>query len=183
MDVEFIIKYGNYLREVKGNSTNTINKDFRFIRTLFNNAIRLDVIEPNHNLFLKYKLKSEKTYKGFLNEEEIKLLEDLVLSPYSSIDLSRDMFVFASYAGGLRISDLLTLDKSSFDGHHLDLSIYKTQGQLTLKLPNKGLEILNKWKDCSPRFLFPMLPERINLKNRLQLLDAISSKTATVNKN
>jgi len=183
MDVDFIIRYENYLRDVEGNSTNTINKDFRFIRTLFNNAVKLEVIEPNHNPFLRYKLKKEKTYKSFLNEEEIKLIEDLALPSHSSIDLSRDMFIFASYAGGLRISDLLTLERTSFDGSYLDLSIYKTQGQLTLKLPNKALEILRKWEECSPRFLFPMLSPHLNLKNKAIVLDAVSSKTAQVNKN
>mgnify|MGYP001601737053 CR=1 FL=1 len=53
------MKYEQYLRVEHGNVTNTIGKDMKFIRKVFNDAIRSDVIEVDASPFRKYKLKEE----------------------------------------------------------------------------------------------------------------------------
>ena len=54
------------------------------------------------------------------------------------MELHRDMFVFASYTGGLRISDVLKLQWKDFDGTHLNVVIKKTGSQVSIKVPNKS---------------------------------------------
>jgi integrase/recombinase XerD len=65
IDSDFLIKYETYLRgETVKNTTNTIGKDYKYLRRIFNEAIRQDIIEHKDNPFLKYQIKSEKTSKG-----------------------------------------------------------------------------------------------------------------------
>jgi hypothetical protein len=64
--VEFLIKYEKYCQVDLINKVNTIHKDMKFIRKLFNDAYRLDLIEHKDIPFNKYKLKSEKTQRVYL---------------------------------------------------------------------------------------------------------------------
>ena len=183
---EFLAKYERYLLHTLKLKTNTIHKHLKFLRKLFNDAFRMDKIEYQHNPFPKFKLKLEKTTKSFLSDEELQALEELPTVPGEKMDLHKNMFIFASYTGGLRISDILKLQWQNFDGSHIHIAIHKTKTQLSIKLPNKAIQIILsiKRKDNKPTdFIFPMLNNDVDLKNPEQTYTAISSATAYVNKN
>jgi integrase/recombinase XerD len=183
---DFLVKYEKFLREEHGNKINTINKDMKFIRKVFNDAIRQDVIGYEATPFRKYRLRVEKTQRFYLTEEELSWLERYPATPGSRIELHRDMFVFSAYTGGLRISDMLQLQWKDFNGTHLDIVIKKTGVQVSIKVPNKGLGIIKKYKptvEHKEAFIFPMLPEIAKLNSPEKLDAAISSATAYVNKN
>jgi integrase len=96
------------------------------------------------------------------------------------------MFVFASYAGGLRVSDVLQLQWKNFEGEHLLFTVKKTGQQLSIKLPNKALEIIEKYKPKKPLpqgFIFPMLSDGLDMNNPRLVDSGISSATAYINKN
>lgn len=183
---EFLINYEKYLKEHHHNGTNTVYKDFKFIRRLFNDAYSQDLIEHQIIPFNKYKMKTEKTQRSYLTEDELILIETLELTPGTRIELHRDMFVFAAYVGGLRVSDVLQLQWKHFDGKHINFTIMKTGTQLSIKVPNKSLDILNKYKPEKANqnaFVFPMFPAEINLDNARELDTEISRATAYINKN
>ena len=71
----FLTTYEKYLRQTLGNKTNTVHKDMKFLRKVFNDAYRQDLIEHNQNPFLKYQLKLEKTQRTYLTEDELNLIE------------------------------------------------------------------------------------------------------------
>ena len=122
----------------------------------------------------------------FLSDEELQALEELPTVPGEKMDLHKNMFIFASYTGGLRISDILKLQWQNFDGSHIHIAIHKTKTQLSIKLPNKAIQIILsiKRKDNKPTdFIFPMLNNDVDFKNPEQTYTAISSATAYVNKN
>lgn len=183
---EFLVKYEHYLITHHGNKTNTVNKDMKFLRKLFNDAIGQDIIEYQNNPFRKYKLKLEKTHRDYLTEEELVKIETINPILGSKIDLHRDMFVFASYAGGIRVSDVLKLQWKNFDGIHLHIVIKKTGVQVSIKVPNKALEILKKYTNNQQNkeaFIFPMFPATTDLNDPEILDTAISRSTAYINKN
>ena len=95
---------------------------------------------------LKYKMKTEKTQRDYLTETELKAFNNVSTEIGTRMDLHKDMFVFASYAGGLRVSDMLQLQWKHFDGTNINFTIKKTNNQLSIKVPNKALEILKKYK-------------------------------------
>ena len=186
IDLGFLNKYESYLKNHLGNSVNTITNNFKYLRKLFNDAYKQELIEHQVNPFLKYKMKQEKTEKTYLSEEELTALESFPATPGTRMELHRDMFVFASYAGGIRVSDLLQMRWAHFDGSNINFKIMKTGTQLSIKIPNKCLEILEKYRPEKPdpnAFLFPMLPANLDLKNPLEVDSAISSATAYINKN
>ncbi len=183
---DFLEKYESYLRTELKNKTNSIHKDLKFLRKVFNDAIRLDKISAEHNPFTKYKLKQEKTQRTYLTEEELSAFENIDCAPGTRLELHRDMFVFAAYTGGLRVSDVLQLKWNDFDGSHIHFKVQKTGSQLSIKLPNKALDILKKYKPIKvnkDEFIFPMLPNGLDLKNFKLIDQRISGATAYINKN
>jgi integrase/recombinase XerD len=186
MTPEFLMKYERYLKGTEKLKTNTIHKHLKFFRKLFNDALRLDMIAYEHNPFPKYKLKLEKTSRAFLNDDELKAIEDVPTVPGERLDLHKDMFIFAAYTGGLRVSDVLKLRWQNFDGSHIHIAIHKTKTQHSIKLPNKAIEIVNKYQTENSKatdFIFPMLPKDVNLNDPQTSYTEISSATAYINKN
>lgn len=182
----FLEKYDKYCRETWNNKTNTVLKDMKFIRKVINDAIGSDLVELNVSPFLKYKMRSEKTHRTYLNEQELNSIKEVELIPGSKMDLHRDMFIFSSFAGGLRISDTLLLTWKKFDKTHINLVIKKTNEQISIKLPDAALAILNKYKPEQPKqdnFIFPVLSNKLDLENPRVLDDEISRATSSVNKN
>ena len=182
----YLTKYENYLRSKFNNQTNTIHRDMKFIRKLFNDAYSVDLVEHNQNPFHKYKLKTEKTQKTFLTEQELEALANVKTEKGSRLELHKDMFIFAAYTGGLRVSDVLLLKWQNFDGLRISLTIQKTGSQLSIKLPDIAIEIINKYKLKQPNkqnFIFPMLPADLDLKNAIEVDRKISGATAYINKN
>ncbi len=186
ISLHFLSKYEAYLKSELHNSTNTIHKNLKFIRKLFNDAYRLDLIEHNQNPFHKYQLKTQKTQREFLSEDELNLIENFKTTSGTRMELHKNMFVFASYAGGLRVSDVLQLKWKNFDGSHIRIAIKKTGQQLAFKLPERALEIINAYKPSKPnaeQFIFPMLSDQLDMNNARKVNSEISSATAYINKN
>ncbi len=183
---EFLGKYDTYCRDKWDNKTNTIHKDLKFIRKVFNDAIRLDLIEFQLNPFLKHKMKVEKTQRTFLTEDELAAFAKVKTTPKTRLELHQDMFIFSAYCGGLRVSDVLQLKWKNLDNTHINFTIKKTGNQISIKIPEKALEIINKHKPkkvVKEHHIFPMLDNEAD-ENDLQLMDKnISVANAYINKN
>lgn len=187
-DLSLLQKYERYLRDDLKNAPNTIHSNLKIFRRLFNSAIREELIEPNLNPFSKFKMSTEKTKKEFLTEDELKAIEDLDLKEGTVMYHHRNMYIFASYAGGIRISDLLQLRWQNFDISHITLYTQKTKDTIHIKLPTKALEILKLYALLQPDrnstdFIFPLFLNNLDYTKAITLFKAISSGTAYANKN
>ena len=186
IDVDFLTRYEKYLRITLKNKTNTVHKDLKFIRRIFNEAIKRDLIELQISPFNKFKIKLEKTSRTYLTEEELKQIEELNMKEGSLIQCHRNMFVFACYAGGLRVSDVLKLKWGHLDGEYILISIKKTKEQLRIKIPEVGQQIINKLrnkKNIPDDYIFPVLENGLDEKNARLFDNAINSATSLINKN
>jgi integrase len=190
----FLHKYEQHLKDTKGNRINTIKNDMKFIRTVFNKALAQDLIESTLNPFTKYKIKSEKTQRLYLTEDELQKFEDVILPEMSKLSLHRDVFLFQCYGGGLRISDVLSMQWKQFDGTHIHIFTQKTKENISIKLPTKALEIVKKYEQIkdeylknNPKekfpFIFPVYPANLNIDNTAALDIAKSRGTVLVNNN
>lgn len=186
IDPDFLDRYDSYCRKEWENKTNTIHKDMKFIRKVFNDAIRLEIIEPQENPFNRYKLKLEKTQRNYLTEDELAAIAAVDCTPATRLELHRDMFVFAAYTGGLRVSDVLQLKWKNIDKTHINFTIRKTGNQLSIKVPDRAAAILNKYRPAKTEkesYVFPMLSNGMDDRN-IRLIDTeISRATAYINKN
>ncbi len=182
--VFWLKNYEIYLRSKLANQTNTIHANLKAIRRIINGAIMEEIFPYDKNPFLRYKLRTESVTKAFLTEAELFSLEQLHLEPGSQKDTHRNMYVFAAYAGGLRISDILQLNWKNFDGERLLIQTQKTKSVLSIKLPAKAVEILNSYKaenKLEKDFIFPILHNYEDYTDRVKLHKAISSATAYTN--
>lgn len=183
---EFLDKYDSFCRTKWSNKTNTVHKDMKFIRKVFNDAIAMDKIEIKDNPFLKYKLKTEKTNRTFLSEDELTAFSKVKCTPGTRMELHQDMFVFAAYTGGLRVSDILQLKWKNLDKTNINFTIRKTGSQISIRVPDRAMEIIKKYKPTKPNpnhYIFPMLSNELNEED-LRLMDKeISGATAYINKN
>ena len=187
--VAFLKDYEQHLIEKYNNKVNTIHGNLRVIRTIVIKAVNEDIITRNDNPFYKFTFKSEKSKREFLVEEEINKLENLDLSLNNLHTLHRDMYVFAIYAGGLRVSDCILLRWFNFDGERVHIQMRKTKSVVTVKLPNRALEILLSYKkeDSLPEhFVFPVFPNDLDCSNakllHTVLVRAISSANKSLKK-
>ncbi len=183
---EFLGKYETFLKDTHKNKVNTINKDLRFIRKIFNDAYRKDLIDHSVIPFNKFKLKLEKTEKVYLSEDELTAFESVKTTTGTRLQLHQDMFVFACYTGGLRVSDMLQMKWDNFDGANINFTIRKTGTQLSVKLPNAALAIIEKYKpkkNTPDAYIFPMLSNDLDLKDLRAVDTAISCANSYINKN
>ena len=95
-----------------------------------------------------------------------------------------DMFLFAYYACGLRISDIITLRWCDIDYNkkELDKIQVKTRGRNIIPLTDEALEILHRWQDQHEVFVFGLLPDDFNLKDEEKLRTRRNSITSAINK-
>ncbi|MBK7110278.1 MAG: integrase catalytic domain-containing protein, partial [Bacteroidetes bacterium] len=158
----------------------------KVIRRIINEAINEDLLPFEKNPFHRFKLKTEKTNIEYLTEKELKLIEELDLVTRTKMDIHRDMYVFAAYTGGIRISDIIQLKWKNFDGERIYKQAQKTGEIISIKVPRVGLTILEKYKQKKGKpedFIFPILKNDVNYSDPKNLHRAISSSTAYVNKN
>lgn len=181
IDIDFLKAYEKYLREEKHNATNTILGNYKMIRKLFNDAIREDLIPAELYPFRKYRFKFEQPRIEYLTENELQAIENLELPVNTNIWHTRNLYVFACYAGGIRLGDLLALTWDRITETHLKLMTQKTDTQLDLALPRKAKEILALYKGSARSdtdFVFPFLKKRS--KSNI-LVQRIESKNALIN--
>lgn len=184
LTVEFLKTYVKYLQSI-GNANNTIHSNLKVFKMLCNKAVKEGVIEMQNNPFTRYSFKWENVEKVFLTEDEITAIRKVDIKTGSVMEVHQDMFVFASYTGGIRVSDLLTLRWEDFDGVNLSIFVQKTKSHLSIKVPNVALDIIAKYRrgNQSSGYIFPVLDEGLDTAANNVLKQQISSKTALINKN
>jgi len=153
---------------------------------LFNKAVELELIQIQDNPFRKHKLKTEKVEKSYLTQNEVNAIDQVKVTPGTKMEIHKDMFVFACYAGGIRISDLLQLRVEKYDKTTKILSffVHKTKNNHTIKLPKRAVEIVEKYiTKRSKGYIFGLLEEEVFNASGDVLLTKISSANAYANKN
>jgi integrase/recombinase XerD len=191
--VAFLKNYEAHLSGTLNNKINTIQANFKVIRTILNNAVNEDIIKRDKNPFYKFKIQSEPTNRSYLTEQELANLDNLDLIEDSNLFHHRNMYIFSSYVGGLRVSDILTLKWKNFDGSHITIKILKTGSTVSIKVPQRGLEILALYKEKTfknkngvesvSNFVFPILSDDYYSLSPTLAHNALSSATAYINKN
>ena len=121
----------------------------------------------------KSEVKSKKT--KYLTPEQIGQLR--ALYPIVKHDRTReimDMYMFAFYACGLRVSDIITLEWQhiNFKDRTISKNCFKTKRfSIDIPLTDPAIEILQRWQGKNPRFVFDLLPVDFNLKDEKKLKD------------
>ncbi|MES2568104.1 MAG: site-specific integrase [Bacteroidota bacterium] len=183
IDLSLLKQFEQELRVKYSNSNSTVHSNLKFIKTIILSYIKCGNMSYDKNPFLNYKLKPDVSTRCFLTEDELIAIEKLEINPKINLYHHRNIYVFSAYACGLRISDILQLKWENFNDGKLNFRIQKTNEPLSVKIPNKAVEIINKYmneKMTKSDYIFPLL-KCLDESNRLHFFQSISSATAYTN--
>jgi len=181
IDEEFLRRYISFLKINKKNSQRSIINSLVVIRTLYNRAIKMGIIDRKSYPFGadKIRIKFPETKKIGLSVEEVQSIESLKNLTIQEAH-ARNVWFFSFYLAGMRVGDVLKIRWSDIYDGRLHYRMNKNDKLLSLKLPEKILPILEVYKEekrDKDDFIFPEL-KKANLKNSKDLM----AKTKTANK-
>jgi site-specific recombinase XerD len=91
-----LMEFEFYLKVKLGIGHNTAVKYIRNLRTVINYAIEIELLDKDP--FVKYKSKVKEVVRGYLNQQELELIEDTRFS-IERIQTVKDIFIFCCYTG------------------------------------------------------------------------------------
>jgi integrase len=155
---QFLESYRNWLR-TKNLSYNTIIATIKDIRTIFNLAIKQDVIDGGLSPFRNRKFvlgEMVNSDKEKLTKEEVQTLLNFS-TDNKKVQLALDCFLFSFFTNGMRTSDIFMLKWSNITDGCITYRMIKNNKLVSdLKLPQKALEILERYKGNDMTYIFPM---------------------------
>lgn len=86
----------------------------------------------------------EESYNVYLNKEELKVIEKLVLDPFSRLDKARDLFLLGCYTG-MRVSDYNNLKPHNIKEETIDVFQAKTGIRTIIPIHRTVKKILSKY--------------------------------------
>lgn len=182
----FIEKYKTFCVLYLEHQTRTKTNQLIFIRTLFNSAINDGIVDEKFYPFggEKEKIKIGSGNKIGLSSLEIQKIESLESKKNTSIFHTQNVWLFAFYFAGIRISDAIKLKWSDFNDGRLFYIMNKNEKPLSLKVSEKAKAILNyykKEKDENNGFVFPFL-KNVNESDTEDIFRKTRNATKLLNK-
>jgi integrase len=178
-------RFKAYLKGTRTISDRTVVNHLVVIRTIFNQAILANIVDRKYYPFGKGKIviKFPDSIKMGLVSDEVKAIEDLELEPSSSLNHARNVWLFSFYFAGMRVSDVLRLKWSDFQDDRMYYSMGKNDKGGSLKVPEKALKILKKYKRNSTihNLVFPDLETLPDLDNLYAVQQRINQKVKKIN--
>lgn len=135
--IPFFEAYRSHMLNHLNNNENTIQRAFKFMRTVWNDAIRLDLVKDYP--FKNWKIKNIVGNRNPLDEGQLNVLKNLYLegSLKPSLQNVLKIFLFSCYTG-LRYSDVKRL---RYENINSDNSRGKTVRYLSIKLQKSSKPI------------------------------------------
>ncbi len=156
INVAFLNNFVTYLRtknKKKKMSEKTINNHLLMVRTIFNRAIREEIVSRDVYPFGgkdRIQVKQVETHKVGLDQDELNALENVDLEEGSEFWHARNAFLLSFNFAGVRISDLLQLTWAEIQGGRLHYQMGKTNANVSIPIPVKAKEILSHYKPDKP---------------------------------
>lgn len=158
----FLSNYKIFCISYLEQKTRTVTNQLIFIRTLFNAAIKEGIVDSKHYPFAgeKERIRVKSGHKIGLTREEIASIENADLEEGETIWHTRNIWLFAYYFAGIRVSDVLEMKWSDFMDGRLFYTMNKNEKPVSLKVPDKAnaiLEFYKKDKKSNSDYIFPYL--------------------------
>ncbi len=187
ISVYLLEKFRTYLLTTRSIKERTAINHLVVIRSVFSQAIKEGGIDKKHYPFGKgqYIIKFPDSHKIGLSIDDLKKLETLVLEMPSYLNHVRNLWLFAFYFAGMRISDVLRLRWSDFTDNRLHYSMGKNLKGGSLKVPDMAIKILEQYlpsKRSSDDLVFPELKTVKNLDDKYKVQERIAYAVSTINK-
>lgn len=180
-------RFKAYLKGTQKVGERTVMNHLVVIRSIFSQAIKASVTDRKYYPFGagKIRIKFPESIKIGLSSEEVKQLEDVELQKGSFDNHARNLWLFAFYFAGMRISDVLRLKWSDIQNDRLHYAMGKNAKTGSLKLPEKALDILSQYqfqKTGKDDLIFPDLKRLENLDDKFIVQRTIAFTTSRIDK-
>jgi site-specific recombinase XerD len=175
IDIPFIKAYENYLYKECENKAITVEYSFRCIKLFYNLAIKEELADIRYYPFHNYTFTVPRPVKNYLNKDQLDSVLNYKNRPLHDSEVFYDMFIFASYAGGLRFFDILDLKWMNINEKEQKITkvIRKTKRKHQFKLPEKAIEIINKYNKKGKKLndhIFPLLRNDFDYEKFIEVL-------------
>ena len=159
IDEQFLRRLKSHLKTKENLSERSIVNNLVVIRTIYNRAIKLDIVDRRFYPFGadKIQIKFPETQKIGLNKEEIIALETAA-NLTENEKHARNVWLFSFYFAGIRVADVIKIKWSDIYDDRLHYRMDKNSKLLSLKIPNKAFLILEQYitdKQYADDFIFP----------------------------
>lgn len=149
IDLDFYTDYTEYLIKKIKLSTNSVGKHIQIIKLVLNDATERGI---NTNLSFKSKrfvTVREKSDSIYLNESEIKEIEQLDLTSDTRLEKVRDLFLIGCYTG-LRYSDYSILKPEQIQNGFIETTQIKTNDPVVIPIHPTVKRIIEKYNGVLP---------------------------------
>jgi integrase len=159
----WLLQYEKWLME-QGRSISTVGTHVRPMRTVFNKALALGILQYKDYPFgrNKYKCPTSRRRMIALSEAE----KDKVLAYEGDYQKAVDLWKFSYYCNGMNFNDVARLRRKDIEDGHLTFVRTKTahtdrdRTPMVITMHQEAERIMHRWgsKDISPgAFVFPVL--------------------------
>ncbi|MET6998706.1 site-specific integrase [Chitinophaga defluvii] len=152
IDIKFHSDFLAYLSIKLELGTNTLGTHIKRIKTVMAEAQsrKIDVSDDyKSNYFFK---PGEETDSIYLNEQELKLIEELDLSKNVKLDRTRDLFLIGCYTG-LRFSDYSILNPEHIKDGFIEIKQVKTDSKVVIPVHPVVQGIREKYNYALPKVI------------------------------
>lgn len=155
-------KFTAYLKGNREVSDRTVMNYMVVIRTLFNRAIQEGLTDRRYYPFGKGKIRIQmpESVKIGLNEEEVRMIEQLELITGTGIWHARNVWLISFYFAGIRNGDALKLKWQDLRDGRLYYTMGKNRKVVSVKIPVKAAVVFEQYRvDSSEQdeYIFPEL--------------------------
>jgi len=187
IDYPFLIAYESFLYMQK-NTASGISIKMRTLRALYNDAIKLKVVDRENYPFTSYsiskRLKSDAKHVA-ITKLQIDKIKSLSLTLHSAKFEAQQYFLFSYYGLGINLTDIANLKWSSIYGNKISYIRQKTGKRINFPITDNITLILEYFKPVgaidATSFIFPILNQDIH-KSPSQIKDRINKVNKRVNK-
>jgi integrase len=181
LNVALLKKFETYLLHNKKLSPRTVVNYLILIRTIYNLAIAASITDRGLYPFGKGKMtiRIPESQKIGFSAEEIQKLEN-AKNITEAQQKAIHIWLISFYFAGIRVGDVLQLKWSDFNDGRLLYRMNKNSKLVSLKVPDKAIEIFDNYKDASENngLVFPQL-KHINLNDS----EEVSKRTQSITRN
>ena len=177
-------------KKAKRNTLTTVGIYLRNLRTVYNRAIKTEIVSIDQYPFKKdeYQIPAGPNVKKALTLEEIKQIAGYDATPGSNLQQCRDYWIFSYLCNGINVKDMARLKYLNIDGQIIRFTRAKTERERRKKpitievIITKPIgRIIDTWgnKPAIPdQYIFPILSPDMTPQ---QEYDAIKGTTKLIN--
>jgi integrase/recombinase XerD len=181
----FVLKgFENYLFK-NGLQASTVYTNMKRIRSLFNMAIKEQVIRVEDYIFKAYSMpKANKAKKEKLSAEELVKFAEVKCPKNSLTKTCQQAFLLSFNLAGVRIEDILTLEWKHVSNDRIQYRMEKTGALNSFKITPQIKKIIDYFRKypVKTKFIVPILSDDIRELSNEEYKREIGRKTALVNK-